>query len=83
MTVQKYLNVTSTAGRFRRWGGALQLRQPQKFGETENKVWTYSKPLKFLKTAKTFLGKAWHWNHTSLEILGIRIPFIWRGSAKA
>jgi hypothetical protein len=25
--------------------------------------------LKYLKTAKTFLGKAWHWNRISLERL--------------
>jgi hypothetical protein len=28
--------------------------------------------LKFHKTTKGIFGKAWHWNHTYLEILGIR-----------
>jgi hypothetical protein len=33
-------------------------------------IWRRYKSLKSYKTAKTFLGKAWHWNHTSLEKLG-------------
>ena len=30
----------------------------------------YCNLLKSHKTAKTFLGKAWHWNRIFLEILG-------------
>jgi hypothetical protein len=26
--------------------------------------------LKYLKTAKTFLGNPWHWNRTSSEMFG-------------
>jgi hypothetical protein len=37
-------------------------------------IWIYCKPLKSRKTAKTFLGEAWHWNHGNLEILGIGSP---------
>jgi hypothetical protein len=33
-------------------------------------IWIYRNPLKSQKTTKTFLGKAWHWNHTFLEKLG-------------
>jgi hypothetical protein len=35
-------------------------------------IWIDRNPLKSHKTAKTFLGKAWHWNHRYLERLGIR-----------
>jgi hypothetical protein len=42
-------------------------------------IWIYCKPLKSHKTAKTFFGKAWHWNHTSLEILGVRPPVYLEG----
>jgi hypothetical protein len=33
-------------------------------------IWSYRNSLKSHKTTKTFFGKSWHWNHTSLEILG-------------
>ncbi len=33
-------------------------------------IWIYCNPLTPHKTAKRFLGKAWHWNHTSLEMFG-------------
>jgi hypothetical protein len=38
--------------------------------QTSLRIWTYCKPLKYLKTTKTFLGKTWHWNHTYLEMFG-------------
>jgi hypothetical protein len=36
--------------------------------EPDFSIWIYCNPLKSPKTANTFLGKAWHWNHTSLEM---------------
>jgi hypothetical protein len=33
-------------------------------------IWIYCNPLRSPKTTKTLLGKAWHWNHISLENLG-------------
>jgi hypothetical protein len=34
------------------------------------RIWIRRNLLKSHKTAKTFLGKAWHWNHRYLEMLG-------------
>jgi hypothetical protein len=48
--------------------GPLQVMRDAKILRTELFVWIYCNPLKFHKTAKTFFGKAWHWNHRYLEI---------------
>jgi hypothetical protein len=37
----------------------------QKIWRTTLWIWIYCNPLKSHKTAKTFLGKAWHWNWTA------------------
>jgi hypothetical protein len=48
--------------------------EPKKFGKTSTFDLEACKSLKSHKTSKTFLGKAWHWNHRSLEKLGIGGP---------
>ena len=50
----------------------------EKFGRNRNLSGTYRNPLKSHKTAKAFLGKAWHWLRTSLERLGKKA---WRVAA--
>src|ERR1700677_1117357 len=51
-------------------GGRVRPRPPgTKSLEKAKKIRKTRNPLKSNKTAKTFLGKAWHWNHTSLEKL--------------
>jgi hypothetical protein len=62
----------------RPWGGALQRRQRQKFGESEKWIWIDRNPLKWLKTAKTFFGTTLLWKSLALEAL-----FIWKVSTKA
>jgi hypothetical protein len=46
-------------------------------------IWIYCNPLKSHKTAKTFFGKAWHWNRISLEKLGIGTAFLWKSLEKS
>jgi hypothetical protein len=45
----------------------------QKVWRVQLTVWIYCNLLKFHKTAKTFFGKAWHWNHRYLEKLGNKL----------
>jgi len=46
--------------------------------KTNLEIWIYCKPLKSHKTAKTFLGNPWHWNHRNLEMLAQKA---WRTAA--
>src|ERR1700677_3852336 len=55
---------------FRRRWRSLRASRDEKVWRSRHFVWIYCNPLKSHETTNTFFGKAWHWNHTSLEKLG-------------
>jgi hypothetical protein len=66
-TVEDY---TILVGQRRAGAGSLSAIRGAKIWRKPKKIWMARKPLKSHKMPKTFLGKAWHWNHTSLEMFG-------------
>jgi hypothetical protein len=49
-------------------GGRLRTGERQKIWTKAKRIWIRHNPLKSHNATKTFLGKAWQWNHTYLEM---------------